>query len=105
MLPASSMPLPADFTSLPDLAAERFGGAVIDANDEFFAPKECLLRAAPAEWREANTRPRQWMDGWETRRRREPVSIGRSSASVPGIVPASWWIPHLPRQLSRVVLD
>ncbi len=63
----------ADFTSLPDLAAERFGGAVVAANDEFFAPKESLLRAAPAVWREGEYTDRgKWMDGWETRRRREP---------------------------------
>ncbi len=42
----------ADFTSLPDLAAERLGGAALAANDEFFAPKENLLRAAAAVWRE-----------------------------------------------------
>ena len=29
-----------DFTDLIDLAAERLGGAVLWANDEFFAPKE-----------------------------------------------------------------
>ena len=28
---------------LPDLAAERLGGVVIAANDDFFAPKENLL--------------------------------------------------------------
>src|SRR4051812_3205590 len=40
------------FKDLIDLAAERLGGAVLAANDEFFAPKEALLRAGPAEWRE-----------------------------------------------------
>ena len=29
-----------DFTDLIDLASERLGGAVLAANDEFFAPKE-----------------------------------------------------------------
>ena len=61
------------FLALPDLAAERYGGAVIAANDEFFAPKESLLKAHAAEWREgAYTDRGKWMDGWETRRRREP---------------------------------
>jgi allantoicase len=61
------------FTDLPDLAAEELGGAVLWANDEFFAEKENLLKAAPAEWREHEYTPRgKWMDGWETRRRREP---------------------------------
>lgn len=62
-----------DFTDLVDLAAERLGGAVIAANDEFFAPKEALLKASEPEWREdAYTERGKWMDGWETRRRRTP---------------------------------
>lgn len=61
------------FTDLIDLATERLGGAVLLANDEFFAPKEALLRAQPAEWREGEYTDRgKWMDGWETRRRRSP---------------------------------
>ena len=62
-----------DFTELVDLAAEALGGTVISANDEFFAPKEALLKPTPAEWREgAYTERGKWMDGWETRRRRTP---------------------------------
>jgi allantoicase len=62
-----------DFTELVDLASERLGGAVVAANDEFFAPREALLKPEPAEWREhAYTERGKWMDGWETRRRREP---------------------------------
>lgn len=62
-----------DFTELVDLAAERLGGAAVLANDEFFAAKDNLLRASPAEWREgAYTERGKWMDGWETRRRRSP---------------------------------
>ena len=61
------------FIELVDLAAERLGGAAVIANDEFFAPKENLLRATPAEWREGvYTERGKWMDGWETRRRRSP---------------------------------
>jgi len=62
-----------DFTELVDLAAEALGGTVIAANDEFFAPKEGLLKPTPAEWREGvYTERGKWMDGWETRRRRTP---------------------------------
>jgi allantoicase len=62
-----------DFTDLIDVAAERLGGTAIAANDEFFAPKEDLLKAAPPEWREGvYTDHGKWMDGWETRRRRSP---------------------------------
>ncbi len=62
-----------DFADFVDLAAERLGGAVLAANDEFFAPKENLLKAGEAVWREGEyTDVGKWMDGWETRRRREP---------------------------------
>jgi allantoicase len=61
-----------DFTDLPNLAGERFGAAVIAANDEFFAPKEALIKPGAPEWREgAYTERGKWMDGWETRRRRD----------------------------------
>ena len=61
------------FTDLIDLASEAHGGAALLANDEFFAEKENLLRPHPAEWREhAYTDKGKWMDGWETRRRRDP---------------------------------
>jgi allantoicase len=76
------------FTDLPDLAAERLGGEVIAANDDFFAPKENLVKASAPEWREGEyTDHGKWMDGWETRRRRTPghdwaiIRLG-----VPGIV-------------------
>lgn len=77
-----------DFTDLIDLASERLGAGVIWANDEFFAPKEALLRPHPAEWHEGEYTDRgKWMDGWETRRRRTPghdwclVRLG-----VPGVI-------------------
>jgi allantoicase len=76
------------YTDLPDLAAERLGGLVIAANDDFFAPKESLVKASRPEWREGEYTDRgKWMDGWETRRRRTPghdwaiVRLG-----LPGIV-------------------
>jgi allantoicase len=63
----------ADFESLIDLAAERLGGAVLTANDEFFAEKENLLRASKPVFIEGKYTDRgKWMDGWETRRRRTP---------------------------------
>lgn len=62
-----------EFTHLIDLACERLGGAVLEANDEFFAEKENLIRDAAPVWREGEYTDRgKWMDGWETRRRREP---------------------------------
>lgn len=62
-----------EFTNLVDLASERLGGMAMAANDEFFAPKENLLKAGPAIVRDREYTDRgKWMDGWETRRRREP---------------------------------
>jgi len=62
-----------DFTELVDLASERVGGVVLAANDEFFAPKENLLRSTkPVFIEDKYTDRGKWMDGWETRRRREP---------------------------------
>jgi allantoicase len=57
------------FTDLVDVASERLGGAVLLANDEFFAPKEGLLKTTKPEWREGvYTERGKWMDGWETQR-------------------------------------
>ncbi len=62
-----------DFTELIDLATERLGGAVLVANDEFFAPKENLVKPdAPIFIESKYTDLGKWMDGWETRRRRTP---------------------------------
>jgi allantoicase len=62
-----------DFRQLVNLASERLGAAVLAANDDFFAPKENLVRDSAAVFREGEYTDRgKWMDGWETRRRREP---------------------------------
>lgn len=62
-----------DFTELIDLVSERLGGAVLYANDDFFAPKENLLKpAAPVFIEGKYTDLGKWMDGWESRRRRTP---------------------------------
>lgn len=55
-----------------DLATARFGGAVIWCSDEFFAASENLVNPAPPVWKEGVfTDQGKWMDGWETRRRRD----------------------------------
>ncbi len=62
-----------DFTELIDLASERLGGAVLYANDEFFAPKENLLKSSAPIFIEGKyTDLGKWMDGWESRRKRAP---------------------------------
>jgi len=61
------------FTDLADLAAARVGGKALVANDEFFAPKENLLKPGRGEFIPGKFTSRgKWMDGWETRRRRTP---------------------------------
>jgi allantoicase len=62
-----------DFTQLIDLASEKLGGTVLYANDDFFAPKENLIKPAEPIWIEGKyTDDGKWMDGWESRRRRSP---------------------------------
>ncbi len=57
---------------LIDLASERFGAVVVAANDDFFAPKENLIKASAPRWIDGRYTDRgKWMDGWETRRRRD----------------------------------
>jgi allantoicase len=57
---------------LVDLASRRLGGSVVWATDELFAPKERLIDPAPPEYRPGVYGERgKWMDGWETRRRRD----------------------------------
>ncbi|OFY67321.1 MAG: allantoicase [Bacteroidetes bacterium RIFCSPLOWO2_02_FULL_36_8] len=66
------MPTPG-FLSLPNLADERIGGKVLFANDDFFAPKENLLKPGRGIFIEGKyTDHGKWMDGWESRRRRIP---------------------------------
>ena len=63
----------ATFTERIDLASERLGAGVISCNDDFFAPMENLIKPDAPVWIEGKYTDRgKWMDGWETRRRREP---------------------------------
>jgi allantoicase len=77
-----------------DLISEAAGGRVVDFNDEFFAPAANLIRVEAPVWREGEYTDRgKWMDGWETRRRREPGH--------------DWCILALgiPGQIERVTID
>src|SRR3954453_4168265 len=61
------------YAHLIALASRRFGGAALAADDDFFAPKECLIAPeAPVSVPDKYTDRGKWMDGWETRRRRTP---------------------------------
>jgi allantoicase len=61
----------ASFAGLVDLASERVGGKALLASDEFFAPKENLLKPGRGIFiPDKYTDRGKWMDGWETRRKR-----------------------------------
>ena len=61
------------FTHLIDLAAERFGGQVLWCTDDFFAEKENLIKPSkPVFIADKYTDRGKWMDGWESRRKRDP---------------------------------
>lgn len=96
-----------DFTEMVDLASERLGGAVIAANDEFFAPKEAMLKPGEPEWREgAYTERGKWMDGWETRRRHEPghdwaiIRLGAPGIVRGVLVDTRWFTGNYPEKCS-----
>ena len=59
------------FTQLTDLAAERLGGKVLYATDDFFAEKENLIAPTRGVFiADKFTDRGKWMDGWESRRKR-----------------------------------
>jgi len=61
------------YTSLTDLAAERLGGKVLYATDDFFAEKENLILPTRGIFiHDKYTDRGKWMDGWESRRKRTP---------------------------------
>src|SRR5260370_23662535 len=61
------------FTDLIDVASEACGAKVLEASDDFFAPKENLIRTdAPVFIPGKYTDHGKWMDGWESRRKRTP---------------------------------
>lgn len=96
-----------DFTELVDLASEKLGGAVLVANDEFFAPKENLLKpGAPVFIEGKYTDLGKWMDGWETRRRRTPgydwciIRLGAPGIIRGIVVDTSFFRGNYPEQCS-----
>jgi allantoinase len=59
------------FTELPDLLSEKMGGRALLTNDDFFASKDNLVLAAPPVFIPGKyTEFGKWMDGWESRRKR-----------------------------------
>ena len=61
-----------------DLASRWLGGSVLAASDESFGEKENLLTPSAAAFEPGTYGHRgEIVDGWETRRRREPATTGR----------------------------
>src|ERR1700686_874581 len=96
-----------DFTQLADLASERLGGEVLLANDEFFAPKENLLKESKPIFLEGKYTTRgKWMDGWETRRRRTPghdfciIRLGLPGIIRGIVVDSSFFTGNFPERFS-----
>lgn len=96
-----------DFTQLADLAAERLGGRVLQANDDFFAPKENLIKESNPVFIEGKYTSRgKWMDGWESRRRRTPgydwcvVRLGLPGVIRGIVVDTSFFTGNYPERFS-----
>ncbi len=67
----------------PDLAGRALGGSVIFANDELFADRENLIKPEDPVFRPHTFGHKgQIMDGWETRRRREPAGDGQGDSAI-----------------------
>ncbi|MDQ4039946.1 MAG: allantoicase [Actinomycetota bacterium] len=90
------------FAALPDLASRTMSGAVVAANDEFFAEKENLILPWPAAPVAEFGHKGKVYDGWETRRRR---AAGHDWAivrlGVPGrisgvVIDTAWFTGNFP---------
>ncbi|GAB3351765.1 allantoicase [Modestobacter lapidis] len=95
-----------DPLQLPDLAGRALGGAVVAANDEFFAAKENLVLPHPAIARSEFGHRGKEYDGWETRRRRSPghdwavVRLGAPGIVAAVVVDTAFFTGNYPPQAS-----
>ena len=61
------------YSQWPDLAGRALGGQVLDCSDDFFAEMENLIKPEkPVFIAGKYTERGKWMDGWESRCKREP---------------------------------
>ena len=68
-----AIPENGNFNGYVNLAQPRLGAEVLSATDDFFAEKEMLLKPEDPIFIDGKYTDRgTWMDGWESRRRREP---------------------------------
>jgi len=99
--PSADTGLPS-FAALPDLACRSLSGAVVAANDEFFAEKENLVLPWPAAAVADFGHKGKVYDGWETRRRREPghdwavVRLGAPGRVTGVVIDTAWFTGNFP---------
>ncbi len=92
---------------MTDLASTAVGGRVVECNDEFFAAAVNMLNPVPPVWKEdVFTDQGKWMDGWETRRRREDghdwcvVSLGIPGRIEQVTIDTSFFTGNFPEEFS-----
>jgi len=96
-----------DKQAWPDLAGRALGGSVIYANDELFAERENLIKPEEPVFRPHTFGHKgKIMDGWETRRRREPgsdaaiIRLGCGGVVRRVVVDTSWFTGNYPPEVS-----
>lgn len=104
--------VPETLSHLTELSLDATGSFVLAASDEYFAPKEALLRPHAPEWREgAYTERGKWMDGWESARRRTPghdwaiVRLGTPGRLEAIVVDTTHFKGNAPAEVSLEALD
>ncbi len=109
-MPDEIAPLP----KLPDwaaplinLASPRLGAEATEASDDFFADRARLLQDAPAVWKpDVFDDNGKWMDGWESRRRRDSghdwcvIRLGVTGAIRGVDIDTSWFTGNYPKAAS-----
>ncbi len=101
-----------DFTTLVDLASARLGGRVLFASDEFFASRHNLLkREDPVSMPGKFTPNGNWMDGWESRRKRGPghdwcvIELGRRGVARGIDIDTAFFTGNFPEKASIDACD
>lgn len=91
----------------PDLAVRTRGGGVLAASDETFGEKENLLKPTDPRFEPGTFGHRgQIVDGWETRRRRDPghdwalIRLGLPGLIRGIVVDTSWFTGNYPQECS-----
>lgn len=89
-----------------DLLSHAAGGRVVECNDEFFAAADNVLRVTDPIAKDEYTDRGKWMDGWETRRRRDRghdwcvLALGIPGRIEKVVVDTSYFTGNYPEQFS-----